>query len=52
MIDPINQLSIVLKTVAEEVTPASSSPRNSRNGYSKKTLQTQHGAMELSIPRD
>jgi putative transposase len=39
-------------TEAEEVTPASSSPRNSRNGYSKKTLQTQHGAMELSIPRD
>ena len=39
-------------TEAEDATAASSSPRNSRNGYSKKTLQTQHGAMELSIPRD
>jgi putative transposase len=39
-------------TEAEEVTPASSSPRNSRNGYSKKTVQSQHGAIELSIPRD
>jgi transposase-like protein len=26
--------------------------RNSRNGYSKKTVQSQHGEMELSIPRD
>jgi transposase-like protein len=26
--------------------------RNSRNGYSQKTLQTEQGAMELSIPRD
>jgi transposase-like protein len=25
---------------------------NSRNGYSKKTVQSQHGEMELSIPRD
>jgi putative transposase len=25
---------------------------NSRNGYSKKTVQSQHGGMELSIPRD
>ena len=26
--------------------------RNSRNGYSKKTVQSQHGEMELAIPRD
>jgi putative transposase len=25
---------------------------NSRNGHSKKTVQSQHGSMELSIPRD
>ncbi|BFM38249.1 transposase, mutator family [Synechocystis sp. LKSZ1] len=25
---------------------------NSRNGYSKKTVQSNHGEMELSIPRD
>jgi putative transposase len=25
---------------------------NSRNGYSKKTVQSHHGEMELSIPRD
>lgn len=29
-----------------------SSPANSRNGYSSKTVQSSHGAMELSIPRD
>lgn len=27
-------------------------PENSRNGYSKKRLQTAHGPMELAIPRD
>ncbi|MEM9009272.1 MAG: IS256 family transposase [Cyanobacteria bacterium P01_F01_bin.86] len=32
--------------------PAASSPANSRNGYSSKTVQSTHGAMELSIPRD
>lgn len=26
--------------------------RNSRNGYSKKTVQSQQGEMELAIPRD
>jgi putative transposase len=26
--------------------------RNSRNGYSKKTVQSEQGAMELDIPRD
>ena len=25
---------------------------NSRNGYSKKTMHTNHGDMELKIPRD
>ncbi len=25
---------------------------NSRNGYSKKTLQSNHGEMDLAIPRD
>ncbi|MGK7887715.1 MAG: IS256 family transposase [Leptolyngbyaceae cyanobacterium] len=27
-------------------------PKNSRNGHSKKTIQTQQGEMELDIPRD
>ena len=31
---------------------AGSPPNNSRNGHSKKTIQTQQGEMELSIPRD
>lgn len=36
-----------------EETNDSARPRpNSRNGYSKKTVQSQHGGMELSIPRD
>lgn len=30
----------------------SPSPRNSRNGYSKKTVQTDQGDMGLEIPRD
>lgn len=30
----------------------SPSPRNSRNGYSKKTVQTDQGNMGLEIPRD
>jgi transposase-like protein len=32
--------------------PAEEEKRNSRNGYSKKTVQSNHGEMELSIPRD
>jgi transposase-like protein len=28
------------------------SRRNSRNGYSKKTVQSRHGELELDIPRD
>lgn len=27
-------------------------PKNSRNGYSKKSVQTAHGPMALSVPRD
>ncbi|NMF84859.1 IS256 family transposase [Nodosilinea sp. P-1105] len=27
-------------------------PRNSRNGYSAKTVQSKHGSLDLSIPRD
>ena len=30
----------------------SSDVRNSRNGHSKKTVQSEHGELELSIPRD
>jgi transposase-like protein len=37
----------------EELPSAEQRPRrNSRNGYSQKTLQTHHGALNLSIPRD
>jgi putative transposase len=37
---------------SEETNESSHSLSNSRNGYSKKTVQSQHGAMELSVPRD
>ena len=40
------ELSHHLNNQAEE------EKRNSRNGYSKKTVQSNHGEMELSIPRD
>jgi putative transposase len=40
------ELSHHLKNQAEE------EKHNSRNGYSKKTVQSQQGEMELSIPRD
>jgi transposase-like protein len=40
------ELSHHLKQQAEE------EKRNSRNGYSKKTVQSQHGEMELCIPRE
>ncbi len=37
----------------EETSPESTSGRrNSRNGYSKKTVQSTQGDLELSIPRD
>jgi transposase-like protein len=40
------ELSHHLKNQAEE------EKRNSRNGYSKKTVQSEQGEMELAIPRD
>ncbi len=49
------ELNHHLKTEVEansEVAPVNSAPNNSRNGHSKKTVQSQHGEMELSIPRD
>ena len=49
------ELSHHLKTAVEtngEVDPVNSAPNHSRNGHSKKTVQSQHGKMELSIPRD
>jgi putative transposase len=36
----------------EETDDPESRRSNSRNGYSSKTVQSQQGAMELSIPRD
>ena len=36
----------------EEPPSEGDSPHNSRNGYSKKTVQSEQGALELSIPRD
>jgi putative transposase len=44
-----------LKTVAESIEDSpsdESAPRNSRKGYLKKTVQSEHGELELSIPRD
>ena len=35
-----------------ESSPSSSAQRNSRNGYSKKTVHSEQGEMELSVPRD
>ena len=46
-----HHLNIQAETRAE-VDPLESEPANSRNGYSKKTIHSQHGEMELSIPRD
>lgn len=49
------ELSHHLKTELEangELDPSNSLPSNSRNGHSKKTVQSQLGEMELSIPRD
>ena len=39
-------------SVDESGDESAHSPRNSRNGYSKKTVQSEQGEMELSIPRD
>lgn len=36
----------------DEPTPENSPRGNSRNGYSKKTIQSDHGEMDLAIPRD
>ena len=33
-------------------TAVESKPRNYRNGYSKKTVKTQLGAVEVKVPRD
>lgn len=49
------ELSHHLNSQASEDSETSSSTsarRNSRNGYSKKTVCSEHGEMELSIPRD
>lgn len=37
---------------AETGPEAASGRRNSRNGYSKKTVQSTQGDLDLSIPRD
>jgi transposase-like protein len=37
---------------SRELAPSESGDRNRRNGASKKTVQSEHGEMELSIPRD
>lgn len=39
-------------TEEASVGPESEPPKNSRNGHSKKTIQTQQGEMEIDIPRD
>ncbi len=40
------------KANGSEAEQSESSPANSRNGYSKKTIRSEQGEMELSIPRD
>ena len=39
-------------TLALSFSQNSKGQNNSRNGHSKKTVQSNHGEMELSIPRD
>jgi transposase-like protein len=49
------ELTHHLKAEATELgepTPGSPPRGNSRNGYSKKTVQSNHGEMDLAIPRD
>ena len=47
------ELSYHLKTDgAESAAAPETAPRNSRNGHSPKTVQSEHGELELSIPRD
>ncbi|MEO1510362.1 MAG: transposase, partial [Cyanobacteria bacterium J06633_23] len=53
----IQQLTqrVVERALAGELTHHLKSPAergNSRNGSSKKTIQSEHGDLELSIPRD
>ena len=56
----LKQLSkrLVERALAGELThhlkseETSAEPPNSRNGRSKKTIQSEHGELELSIPRD
>jgi putative transposase len=40
------------EAAADNESSGSSQGSNSRNGYSKKTVQSRNGEMELSIPRD
>lgn len=40
------------RQAASPESPEINRARNSRNGYSKKTIQTEQGEMELEIPRD
>jgi putative transposase len=40
------------EATADNESSGSSQGSNSRNGYSKKTVQSRNGEMELSIPRD
>ncbi len=37
---------------ARQIKEDSSSPKNYRNGYSKKTVKTQLGEVDIKVPRD
>jgi putative transposase len=37
---------------ADSIDEPEGKPRNSRNGHSAKTVQSEHGSLELAIPRD
>jgi transposase-like protein len=47
-----HHLKVEKEIELDEITPDSPTRSNSRNGYSKKTLQSDHGEMDLAIPRD
>jgi putative transposase len=47
-----HHLKVAKEVELDEPDPERHPPSNSRNGYSKKTIQSHHGEMELAIPRD
>lgn len=47
-----HHLKVAKEVDLDDLAPENLPRSNSRNGYSKKTIQSNHGEMELAIPRD